>query len=123
MSTQFLIFLFLFFFSLNTIDAWNRQHKSNTLSPKKTNFISDKPRLHRRKPHPWNVHRSLKKDFVQKNNITLEEHIPLGGSRYVCESDDDLKYETPSMSNFTNLRQVACSIEQDEPNHDSYFSC
>jgi len=51
-------------------DAWARQHKVEGLQMKKQrSFITDKPKLHRRKPHPWNVHRSLKKDQLVNKNV------------------------------------------------------
>merc|ERR1712137_646559 len=86
-------------------DAWHRQHKSSSFGVRKTNFISDKPRLHRRKPHPWDVHRSLKKEFVKKNNITLEE--PVFPIKTPTASPESSPTQT-SMVTLSDLHRVAC---------------
>jgi len=63
-------FLFIIVLILSLLDAWARQHKVEGLQLKKQrSFITDKPKLHRRKPHPWNVHRSLKKDQLVNKNV------------------------------------------------------
>lgn len=79
-------------------------------SPTKTNFITNKPKLHRRKPLPWDVHRSLKKDYVQKNNITLEEPIPM---LYTPNQSPESSPPavTEKMATLSDLRMVACSMQ------------
>eukprot|EP01094_Clydonella_sp_ATCC50884_P024346 TRINITY_DN607_c1_g1_i1.p1 TRINITY_DN607_c1_g1~~TRINITY_DN607_c1_g1_i1.p1 ORF type:complete len:239 (-),score=91.12 TRINITY_DN607_c1_g1_i1:454-1170(-) len=51
-------------------DAWYRQHRFETpyvksKSNKVRSFLTERPKLDRRKAHPWNVHRALKAGDVQ----------------------------------------------------------
>jgi hypothetical protein len=59
--------------------------------------MAERPKLHRRKPHPWNVHRALKReDLLQTDgdSLTLRARTSLSSSSdstvLRTESDEDL---------------------------------
>lgn len=87
----------------------SKQHKLT--SPTKTNFFNNKPRIHRRKPLPWDVHRSLKKDYVQKNNITLEDPIPMCITPTQSPEGSPQVTSTEKMATLSDLHMIACSMQ------------
>jgi len=95
-------------------DAWNRQHKAEGAQEvrKIRSFIADKPKLHRRKPHPWNVHRSLKKEYIT-NKITTDTGI----MDFIPKIENTVTPSCKKMPSLVDL-QVACCMDEIELEED-----
>jgi len=67
-------------------DAWYRQHRFEVPYMKRKSrsrmrsFLAEKPTLHRRKQHPWNVHRAIRKEDLEEEHrlsVAASKDVPV----------------------------------------------